>query len=163
MKERKAIIITIIVAIVIAGTSIAIFLFLLNSSTDVDTQNAMDSISEDEGGSTNDNGNNSSNNVAEDDKAYQSMIEGDRVLLETLSSDPIWEYLKQPYRTDNFTISMVVDKNTNPMIVILINTSKPTTSQGQAITEQFKNEALQQIRNWGFDPSSYTVEVGYRY
>lgn len=163
MKERKIIIITIVTALLIAGIFIAVFIFLNNNvPTDSSNENSNSSnnSSSEEIQPENDN---ASSEQTEVDDAITKTIESDTKMGEALSSDPIWKYLENQYETDSYYISLVTNSDYTPVIVIMIKSSEPTTAQGRATTKQYENAALQQIRDWGFDPNNYNIQVKYRY
>jgi len=78
-------------------------------------------------------------------------------------SDAIYEYLANSYDTDNYSIALQIGENDQTILLIHINMPKPNSANSSelALAENYKNEALNQIRAWGFDPDDYNVNIEY--
>lgn len=151
MKEKKTILITIIVSIVIA-ISIITVIIIINNNNSRNTINENGS-SQTPGSSDTSNGNNT----------QESTGGSDAWRYEVISSDPIGEYLYSPHKTDTYTLSLSLGAYDKIEINILINTPTPETEIAKADTKIYKDQALQQIRNWGINPDNYQINVIYRY
>jgi hypothetical protein len=71
--------------------------------------------------------------------------------------------LFNPYKTENYSIAESIDDDDSIVIVIHINMLEPDPSDinNLAIAESYKNEALNKIREWGFNPDDYNIITQY--
>ena len=76
-------------------------------------------------------------------------------------SDPIYEYLYNPFNTQWFSIALQVDDDSNLILTILIRVPTPSNPSETAVADVYKRQALDQIRAWGFNPDDYNLRVIY--
>jgi len=159
MNKQKVIAIVVIVGLLLAVIGIAIYVLTISnvipptSTTDEEGQSTMHDPNTDKPGD--------STPVAPDENSQPVPFTNTK-LIEVLQSDPIYEYIGQGFRTSYYSISQSVDENLQLVIIILINMPTPKSPGAQSNAERHRQNALQQIRNWGFDPNNYTIEVMYR-
>jgi len=160
VKERKTIIITIVVAVIVSCILITLFFIINNNNLNNDTNfNNKDNDSLLLDNVYPDNNINS----PEEEIYIQDSLSVNEIMLEAKASDPIYGHLREPYKSDTYTLSLSVDANLITYLTITINTSEPTSAQGRSVVEGYKYQALQQIRDWGVDPDNYDIYVTYRY
>jgi|GEM_PF-4263387 len=82
-------------------------------------------------------------------------------LSEASQSDPITKYLSNAFITPYYSISLSVDKNMQLIVVIVINMPTPQNNNARRNADQHYQNALQQIRDWGFNPNDYTIRIAY--
>lgn len=166
MKERKIIIIAVVLAIVISCALITIFI-LFTRINDINGPGGIttsESTTQEQENNTDENNTHNQTRDENDQSSISSQQGDNNSMYEARASDPLFEYIGSGYEASRYSLGLnASDSDLSLTIVITINTSKPTTSKGEETTEKYRNEALQQIRNWGFNPNDYKVHVQYKY
>lgn len=146
-SEKKKIVATIIIAVTIAIALITLFLIFIKNSPNNIGSAPIDSPSlEDD------------NNISHDHSQNDSSVS------DAIRLDPLYKYIGDEYESDNYTLQLATSTYTEDIMVFMtVNTSKPSTPQGEATIEKYKSEALQKIRSWNIDPNNYKLVVDYKY
>jgi hypothetical protein len=82
-------------------------------------------------------------------------------LNDSRQSDPIYAFLSNPHKAEHFSIAEQIDKNGKIVLVIHINMAEPVRPGDRVVAETYKNEALDTIRSWGFNPDNYNINIEY--
>jgi hypothetical protein len=84
-------------------------------------------------------------------------------LNELRQADPIYEYLYNPFNAANYSIAEQIDDNNKVVLLIHINMTRPDSDDTNSVSaaENYKNEAFDQIRAWGFSLDNYNINVEY--
>ena len=160
-KEKKIVIIIVAIGVVLLAAGIALAIWL--SPTINDRPN--DGSSVDDSSSETNPTPPPTNTPADTSDAQPNSPwnQGGTQLTDFLSSNPISQYIyPQAHRTAYYTISPQMGTSGEFTLVIRINMPTPSNDNARRNADRHYQNALQQIRDWGFEPNNYTIKVMYR-